>query len=378
MKTKQSIEPRKEEKLKILFDLTPLCRKRTGIPIFAQRLYEALKKHPNVNVEKTFSFCKYIPIKPWKLYRIFERVLYRELYLPFKLYFGKYDVYIESDYMFIPLFKPTNTIVVTIIYDIGLLLFDGLQRSQHPTKWKKRLLESIQNSDILLTISQSSLNDIVNNIDNRVFAGKRLDYIYADADELEDCENDGVLNKFGIKDDYFLFLGTLEPRKNPLNLIKAFHLFKESDTNNIKLVFACKKGWLYEDVFTYINKHHLQNEVIFTGYVSDQEKTCLLSNAQAFVFLSVYEGFGIPPLEALKSNTPALVSDIPVFHELFENSVLYADPNDERGIAEKMEQIIYTPPRINKDLFKKFSWEKSAEKFISLVEDEYYRFRNGV
>ena len=355
--------------MKILFDLTPLCKKtKTGIPVFAERLYEALKKHPDANVKKTFSFCDYLPIKPWKLYRLFEKILYRQLYLPFKLYFGKYDAYIESDYMFMPLFKPQNTLIVTMVYDIALLLFDNLQTSSHNKKWGEKLAKSIHNSDILLTISESSKEDIQKYLQDIGEENKILDFIYADIDELAICKDKEILTKFNIEDEYLLFLGTLEPRKNPLNLIKAFHAFKERSKKETKLVFAGKKGWLYDDVFAYIHQNNLQDEVIFTGYVSDEEKACLLQHAKVFLFLSLYEGFGIPPLEALKFNTATLVSDIAVFHELFENNVYYANPLDVEHIANMIEKTLLSPPMIDQKLFQKFSWDASADKLVKLVE----------
>jgi len=355
--------------MKILFDLTPLCRPtKTGIPVFAERLYTALKKNPNIQVEKTFSFCEYIPTKPWKLYRVFEKLLYRQIYLPFKLYFGKYDAYIESDYMFIPLFKPRNTIIVTVIYDIALLMFQNLQTTSHNKKWERKLHKSINYSDILLTISKTSQEDIQTHLD-QVQKNKILDFIYADIDEPMACkEHIKILEKFHIHNDYLLFLGTLEPRKNPLNLIKAFHKFKQRSNKDIKLVFAGKKGWLYDDVLAYIDRHSLHNEIIFTGYVTDEEKACLLKHTKAFVFLSLYEGFGIPPLEALKCGTPVLVSDIPVFHELFEHSVIYASPQDINNIADKIEQIINQSPLIDTRIFNKFSWSSSAEKLIKIIQ----------
>jgi glycosyltransferase involved in cell wall biosynthesis len=357
------------KKLKILFDLTPVCKPtKTGIPVFTQRLYAALKHQPDIQIEKTFSFCNYIPTKPWKIYRLFEKLLYRQLYLPFKLYFGRYDAYIESDYMFIPLFKPQNTVIVTIIYDIALLLFQNLQTSSHNRKWELKLQKSIKNSDILITISETSQKDIKTYLEKIQEKNKILEYIYADTDRLTECKRAlSVLKKYHIHDEYLLFLGTLEPRKNPLNLIKAFHRFKVHTKKNTKLVFAGKKGWLYDEIFDYIEQHNLHKEIIFTGYVSDEEKVCLLQYTKAFLFLSVYEGFGIPPLEALKCNTPVLVSDIPVFHELFGNNVFYAEPYNVDHIAKMINEIIHSPPPIDTSLFQQFSWDHSAKKLIDTI-----------
>ena len=358
-------------KLKILYDYSSACRNnQTGIPLFVKHLYEELNKIDTIDIRKTFCISSIIPIRPWVVYRFFEQLLYHNIYLPFKLKYGKYDIYIENQYMFIPFFKPKNTKIINMVYDIGLILFDDIQTKKHTNNWRQKLPISIDNSDVLITISKSSKKDIEKYL-STINSTTPIEYIYADSDKIKQCKNKSILNKFNIENDYFLFLGTLEPRKNPLNLIKAFKLFKFTTNDNIKLVFAGKKGWLYDDVIAYIYKHNLENEVIFTGYVSQDEKTCLLQNANAFLFLSLYEGFGIPPLEALKLNTPVLLSDIDVFHELFENNVLYTNPSNIEETVKKMKEILINPPEINKRLFDKFSWKDSANKLITILENTF-------
>ena len=357
------------KKHKILFDYSPLCREnKTGIPVFVEKLYAALEKKEEIKLEKTFSFCKYISTKHWKAYRFFEQVLYHNLYLPFKLYFGKYDVYVENQYMFIPLFKPKNTLVVTVLYDIALVLYDDLQTKKHTQKWRKNLPKSIHNSDILLTISQSSKIDIEKYLIS-IQQDKPVEYIYIDTDEVQQTAHDkqSVMHKYGIKNHYFLFLGTLEPRKNPLNLVKAFHLFKQQTNSDIQLVYAGKKGWLYDDVLAYVKEHALEHDVIFTGFVSDEEKEILLRHSSAFLFLSIYEGFGIPVLEALRRNVPCLVSDIAVFHELFSTNICYTNHEKPEEIALGMKKILHTPPKINIPSLEKFSWEASANQFVDML-----------
>jgi glycosyltransferase involved in cell wall biosynthesis len=325
--------------MKILFDTSPLCREaKTGIPIFVDKLYTALSQIDTIKVEKTFCFCKYLPRKPWYVYRFIEHILYHNIYLPFKLKFGKYDIYVENQYMFIPLFKPKNTLIVTVLYDIALQMFDTIQTKEHTQKWRERLPKSIKNSDLLLTISESSKKDIEAYLPTIQQAQKPVEYIYIDADiNMQSTHNPKeILSGLHINDDYFLFLGTLEPRKNPLKLIEAFHIFKTRTQSGIKLVFAGKKGWLYKEVLTYIDTHKLSSEVIFTGFISDEEKRILLQETKAFVFLSLYEGFGIPALEALKLNTPTLLSDIPVFHELFGDNALYTNHTNAHKIANAM------------------------------------------
>ena len=359
------------KKLKILFDYSPAYKLHpSGIPIFVSQLYSALEKNRDIHIEKTLDISLYIPRKPHKIFRLFEQCIYHDLYLPMKLYFGRYDAYIESQYMFNPLFKPKNTLIVTMVYDIALILFDSLQTPQHTANFRKQLAKSIQNTDLIITLSLASQNDIQNYLDKILKVQRAVDYIYADTPSVltPSYSHQDTLDKFNIHKEYFLFLGTLEPRKNPLVLIKAFHLFKQETQSSVQLVFAGKKGWLYHDVIAYIKEEKLENEVIFTGYISEEEKNHLLQQSKAFLFLSLYEGFGIPPLEALKLGVPTLLSDIAVFHELFETSVYYAPIDNIPIISKKMQEIITHPPSIDKDILNKFSWQESATKLINLMQ----------
>ena len=355
------------KKLKILIDYSPACRAdKTGIPLFVKHIYEELNKIDDIEIDKTFCVSSIIPIRPWFIYRLFEKILYQKIYIPFKLKFGNYDIYIENQYIFIPLFKPKKIKVVNIIYDIALVLFDNIQTAKHTRNWRKKLPISIKNSDILITISKSSKRDIQNYLDDLNIA-KPLDYIYANVDKIEKCKDKRILDKFNINNEYFLFLGTLEPRKNPLNLVKAFKVFKENSENNIKMVFAGKKGWLYDEVLEYIRENDIEDEIIFTGYISEEEKSCLLYNAKAFLFLSIYEGFGMPPLEALEINIPIILSDISVFREIFEDSVYYVNPYDIDDISDKMSLILLEEPHTDKNILAKFSWELSAKKLVEII-----------
>jgi len=365
------------KKLKILYDYIPAYRPiKTGIPIFTEELYKALVKEAakrDIMIEKTFDLSKYIPRKPHKVFRFFERLLYHDIYLPFKLYFGKYDYYIENNYMFIPIFKPKHTKIVNIVYDIGQILFDNIHTKRNIKRWRRRFKKSINNCDIILTISKTSQNDIEAYVkENRIDHLLKIDYIYADAaiSILKHTKSDvqKCLSKFHIDKPYFLFLGTLEPRKNPLRLVQGFHRFKQETNRDMKLVFAGKKGWLYEDVFDYIKCNKLENDIVFTEYVTDKEKSILMQEMVAFVFPSIYEGFGIPPLEALKYKKPVIVSDIPVFRELFEDNVLYVNPYSIDQIAQQLNRVLIDPPKIDDSILRKFSWQGAENKLIEILQ----------
>ena len=187
------------KKLKILFDYSPAYKdSKTGIPLFVEALYSHLSDVESIEIEKTFDISKYIPRKPHKLFRFFEQFLYHNLYLPFKLQWGKYDVYVESQYMFIPLFKPKNTLIVNMVYDIALILFDDLQTPQHTHNFRKKLAKSIKNSDLIMTLSQASQNDIEHYGKETLQLTRPIDYIYADVPHpvISDTSNKNTLDKF--------------------------------------------------------------------------------------------------------------------------------------------------------------------------------------
>lgn len=360
---------KQKNKLKILYSYGPACLKNAvGVPIFVKTIFEELQKSQQLSLVRTGCFLQYLPKKPSRFYN-YVSLFYTKIFIPLKLIVGRYDYYIETEYFFIPLWKPKKTKIITFVYDIGLVLFDHLHTKDITENWRHIFLESMKNTDIIVTISESSKNDIQKYLQNIGMNDKPIYTIYCDAKiEIPKIDrSQQVLYKYGIKDQYFLFLGTLEPRKNPLNMIKAFHYFKKNSEKTTKLVIAGAKGWLYDEVMQYIEENSLKEDVIFTGFVSEEEKYFLIKQASAFIFLSIYEGFGIPPLEALKIGTPVLVSDIPVFHELFEESVLYADPVNVADIASKMEAISSKPPFIDQTLLTRYNWEKSAKKLLDIL-----------
>jgi glycosyltransferase involved in cell wall biosynthesis len=118
----------------------------------------------------------------------------------------------------------------------------------------------------------------------------------------------------------------------------------------------------------YIQENEIEDKVIFTGYVTESEKYWLMKKAIGFIFLSKYEGFGIPPLESLVLGTPVLLNDISVFRELFENDAIYVNANDIREIAEGMNNLLTMKQKSKYKCLEKFNWKKSGEKFSKIIK----------
>lgn len=176
-----------------------------------------------------------------------------------------------------------------------------------------------------------------------------------------------VKKKYQIKGAYFLYLGTLEPRKNIEQLIKAYALFTKQTTTPPKLVLAGRKGWMYEKIFEKVSKYKLEKLVIFTGYIEEQESPLLMKGAQAFFFPSLYEGFGMPPLEAMACGTPVVVSNVASLPEVVENAGILVNPFQAEELYHAMKKI-YDQESFRKELIEKsiqqaqkFTWKNSVK-----------------
>lgn len=194
--------------------------------------------------------------------------------------------------------------------------------------------------------------------------------------------------RYGLHAPYFLYVGTLHPRKNLVRLIDAFATLRsgiraEADRadgrgggiSESQLVLAGQKGWLYEEIFARVRKLGLEKHVVLTGYVPDEDLPGLLSGALAFVFPSLYEGFGFPVLEAMACGTPVVCSNVSSLPEVCGDAALQVDPLDSEALAEAMYQVA-TEEGLRKALVERgyeqvrcFSWQRCATQVLEVLEE---------
>ncbi|UXP33550.1 glycosyltransferase family 4 protein [Reichenbachiella agarivorans] len=178
------------------------------------------------------------------------------------------------------------------------------------------------------------------------------------------------LEKGLIAENYILTVGSLDPRKNLLSLIKAFNSRKNKNT---KLVIVGSTNNVFKD--QKISELIKENDaIVLSGYVSDTELINLYKNASAFFYLSLYEGFGIPPLEAMTFKIPCVVSNIAVFKEIFEDACCYVDPLDIPQITFLFDKVMSNPSNQVESynrVLKKYSWQKSALSLVSHLHTQY-------
>jgi glycosyltransferase involved in cell wall biosynthesis len=150
-----------------------------------------------------------------------------------------------------------------------------------------------------------------------------------------------VRERYGLPAQYLLFVGTLEPRKNLTTLLHAYALLRaEGLGDGLKLVIAGRAGWLYADIFATVKTLALEGEVIFSGFVADEDLPDLYRGARLFVFPSLYEGFGLPILEAMASGIPVITSTTASMPEVAGDAAILVDPHDPKAVAEGMARVL--------------------------------------
>ncbi len=228
---------------------------------------------------------------------------------------------------------------------------------------------SLAKARALIAVSESTKKDLRDIF--QIFS-KRVRVVY----EGIETKGAGSLEsgQSSVKPPYFLFIGTLEPRKNISTLLHAYGLAVSKHPDFPRLVLAGAKGWKSESVFSTIEHFSLGNRVKYLGYVSDKQKQELLAGSSVFLYPSLYEGFGLPILEAFVNKVPVLTSHLSSMPEVAGDAALYVDPNDPQAIADSLVRIL-TDQDLRKNLVakglvrvKQFNWKKTAQETLKVYE----------
>lgn len=321
-----------------------------------------LKSPPRADMPPPSSNFSYKIITPRKMWTQFA--------LPISLFLGKRpDVFFTPSH-YAPRISPVPTVVS--IMDLSFIKFPDLFAKKDLYQLKNWTSYSAKNARKILTISEYSKNDIINEYkkDAKDVIVTHLGIKPTISLNKSSNMND-LKKKFGINKEYILFVGTIQPRKNIEKLIKAFSKIDK----DIQLVIVGKKGWLYEDILKAPEKYRVENKVKFLDFVDDEELPILYKNALCFVLPSLYEGFGLPVLEAMKNSCPVLISNVSSLPEAGGDAAEYFDPEDVTEISKKIEKVIgdknLREEMIKKGLaqVKKFSWEKTAKETLKVLEE---------
>ncbi len=271
----------------------------------------------------------------------------------------------------VPLVHPKRSVVT--IHDLGYLRFP-----QAHTRWQRLYLHlstrwSARAASEVIAVSRVTADDLVRHYG---VSREKVHVVYHGLDDrvkyVPPEEREPVLARYSLAGErYILYLGTIQPRKNLERLVQAYARLHQR--GKVKLVIAGKRGWLSEAIFREVERLGAAGDVIFTGYVPEEEKPSLISGAAVFAFVSLYEGFGFPLLEAQACRVPVLASDTSSLPEIAGDGALLVNPMDvdamSRGLARLLEDDRLRARLVEKGVenLRRFSWEESARQVFRLL-----------
>jgi glycosyltransferase involved in cell wall biosynthesis len=298
--------------------------------------------------------------------------LWFEYAVPRALKQVKADVFLSTDaYLSLSTHVPT----VLVIHDLAFEHFP--QHVPALARWYYRHYTPLyaKRAVQIATVSHFSKNDIIERYgiaDDKItvtWNGVNDRYKNIDPQQIRAAKE-----KFTGGKDYFIYAGSINARKNIGNLFKAFDQFKAETASDIKLVIAGAKGWSYEDTMAVYEQMRYKNEVILTGHLPAEDLSALVGGALALAYVSLFEGFGIPLIEAMQAGVPVITSNVSSLPEVAGDAAILVDPNSIEQIADAMKRI-YKEPALRTELIlkgkqqaAKFSWDTTAEKLWSVVE----------
>lgn len=371
--------------MNVALELQPCCGKRSGIGAYAYELARRMTdgdglafcgnlfnfRGRNDNAAALAGIS--IPVRENRLmpYGVYRRI-WNALPVAYDSLFPKADLSVFFNYIVPPRIHGR---VMTTVYDLTYLRYPETMQKVNLTRLREGMDRSVGRSDRIVTISEFSKREITQLLH---IAPEKIDVVpCAPAGLAPGADFAATAEKYGLRQPYFLYVGTIEPRKNLARLIRAFGALKKWGGLSHQLVLAGGGGWNTEEIHRTAAASPDAKDIVFTGFVSAGEKTALYENAEVFVFPSLYEGFGIPPLEAMSQRCPVVCADAASLPEVVEDAALLVNPLDETALAEAMLSAA-TDEAVRRALREKglrrvaaFTWESSAERLRAACKEVF-------
>lgn len=371
--------------------------KRTGVEEYAINLLQTLFKiAPNVKFKLFFNASKLPKVNVREFFDA-KNVEICEYSYPNKLlnfsFFAFSYPHIDEFLSGIDLFFMPNVLFSAFSKKcLVISTFHDLSFENHKEflTIKKRIWHSFVNprkiarrSDAVIADSYSTKRDLINlyKLDPEKIHIVHLGFTRQKIESFEQ-KKDALLNKYNFSENFILFLSTIEPRKNLEGVLKSFLNLRKNGKLNSDLVIAGGKGWMYKNLFRLIRNHAYSKHVKILGRISQAEKFIIYKAARAFVFPSYYEGFGLPPLEAMSVGTPVITSSASSLPEVVRDSAILVNPYDtseiEKALFEATSNIVLRR-RLIRSGFKcveNFTWEKCARETLDAFKNVIEKTKN--
>ena len=315
------------------------------------------------------------PLHPATCSPLLYRMLTNFVPVPYRAFQGKWaDITHFFNYIVPP---GVHGKTVVTVHDMVLRAYPETMRTRTKILLETGLKRSMQRADRIVTDSEFSRSEIIKYYPE--FAEKiRVVPCGVDPKRFSPASEEEIARvkqAHDLPDRYFLYLGTLEPRKNLVRLIEAYGILRERLPDAPELVLAGGKGWQYEAIFAAAEQPEVKGHVHFPSYIPAGDMAALYSGAVGFVFPSLYEGFGMPPLEAMACGCPVLTAKAASLPEAVGNAALLCDPMSVRSIASGLQYLAEQDAARQKLAELGFaraaemSWDSAAEKLYAVYRE---------
>lgn len=364
--------------MKIGFDITPLLFTGSGVANYTYNLVKNLLQIDKENeyrlffiswrINRKYDFLDEFKSLGAKIYRYpfpfkFFQICWGNLNIfPIELFIGKVDIFYANDF----LRSPSKIKTITTIHDLVWKLYPELHKKFIVSNHENKMLKTIKYRDTIIVDSQSTKDDLVKlypQIDTN-----RINVIYPGiSNNLKPITDQQILNKYYSK--YLLYVGAIDPRKNLISAIESFsELIKDSNFSDYKFFISGNAGWQKEEITRKIEELNLKGKVKLIGYIKNEDLPEYYSAAKLTLYLSSYEGFGLPPLESLSCGTPVLAGNNSSMKETLSEEFL-VDVNDKTKILEKMKFLLTNKVKIDSlSVKEKFDWISKASEFLKIIQ----------
>ena len=379
--------------MRIAIDYTAAIKQSAGTANYVRKLVDAMLEQDSSNQyillasgrpTRARPFPKADNVRGRSIFisdRYLNLIWYRWRLPLYATYFsGQVDIYHGPDFALPPIGKTLRKVVT--VHDLAFLEHPEYVVPSLTTYLKKVVPEAVAAADVICTVSQEVSRTLVEHLQT---PPEKLVVIPNGVSRYFKRVTDPVLlgatrHKFALKHPLVLGVGTLEPRKNHLGLIKAFYQAQKKKRGPAMLALAGGKGWLYEETLRLVEELHLEKKVRFLGQVSDLELVTLYSLADVFAFPSFFEGFGVPPLEAMACGAPVITSKTSSLPEVVGDAALLIDPHNSGELSDAITRILENK-QLQEELRQKgyeriklFTWPASAHKMLSV----YQKLHDGI
>ncbi|MBI1780506.1 MAG: glycosyltransferase family 4 protein [Sphingobacteriales bacterium] len=285
----------------------------------------------------------------------------------------KADVFVSADGF---LSLRTKVPQCVVVHDLSFLHYPAFIKKSHGIYLKNQQPKFVENAKRVATVSEYSKKDIVEKY--RVNENK-VRVVYSAVKNgyhpVDESVKEKIKAKYTDGKEYFIYVGSIHPRKNLMNLLKAFSVFKKKMKSNMQLVIAGRLAWKFDAFTEGLKTYKYRNEVRLLGYLPQQELIDVTASAYALVYPSLFEGFGVPPLEAMNCEVPVITSSVSSIPEICGDAALYANPEDFEDVADKM-MLLYKDEQLRTNLIakgkiqaKEYSWDKTAALLWNCIEE---------